>query len=190
MGGRWLDQGWYAGPGGHRLSGTLAGKLILNPGLQARLHDTFQVTWQPGGRYWLFQFAQGGAEVLLALLLAALALWLVRRRRRRCVMLLWSGTSTAPRCSGCWRSDGDGGRLLAIGWSARAHHPVQFGARRGPFPTRSRPRSRRCSRPTGMLLGAPLLGREYEQGTFRFAWTQGTGRTPLVRDAAQRARAG
>ena len=27
-----------------------------------------------------------------------------------------------------------------------------------------------------MFLGAPLLSREYEQGTFRFAWTQGTGR--------------
>jgi hypothetical protein len=30
---------------------------------------------------------------------------------------------------------------------------------------------------SGMFLGAPLLSREYEQGTFRFAWTQGTGRT-------------
>jgi hypothetical protein len=30
---------------------------------------------------------------------------------------------------------------------------------------------------TGMFLGAPLLSREYEQGTFRFAWTQGTSRT-------------
>ena len=26
---------------------------------------------------------------------------------------------------------------------------------------------------TGMFLGAPLLAREYQQGTFRFAWTQG-----------------
>jgi len=80
-GGRWLDQGWYAGPGGHRLSGTLAGKLVANPGLQAQLHTTFQVTWQPAGRYWLFQFSQGGAEVLAALLLGALAIWLVRRRK-------------------------------------------------------------------------------------------------------------
>jgi hypothetical protein len=80
-GGRWLDQGWYAGPGGHRLSGALAGKLIANPGLQARLHTTFQVTFQPGDRYWLFQLAQGGIEVLLAVVLAALAIWLVQRRR-------------------------------------------------------------------------------------------------------------
>ena len=28
----------------------------------------------------------------------------------------------------------------------------------------------------GMFLGAPLVSREYEQGTFRFAWTQGTSR--------------
>lgn len=28
----------------------------------------------------------------------------------------------------------------------------------------------------GMFLGAPLLAREYEAGTLRFAWTQGTGR--------------
>src|ERR1700761_4202117 len=28
----------------------------------------------------------------------------------------------------------------------------------------------------GMFLGAPLMSREYEQGTFRFAWTQGTSR--------------
>ena len=80
-GGRWLDQGWFAGPGGHRLSGTLSGKLILNPGLQAKLHTTFQVTFQPGHRYWLFQFIQAGVELLLALSLATLALWLIQRRR-------------------------------------------------------------------------------------------------------------
>jgi hypothetical protein len=78
--GAWLDQGWYAGPDGHRLSTSVVGKLIYNPGPQARLHATFQVTWQPGSRYWLFQFAQGGAELLLALLLGTLAIWLVRRR--------------------------------------------------------------------------------------------------------------
>jgi hypothetical protein len=49
--------------------------------LQARLHTTFQVTWQPGGRYWLFQLAQGGEELLLAVVLAALAIWLIQRRR-------------------------------------------------------------------------------------------------------------
>jgi hypothetical protein len=32
----------------------------------------------------------------------------------------------------------------------------------------------------GVFVGAPLLGRELETGTFRFAWTQGTGRTRWV----------
>jgi ABC-type transport system involved in multi-copper enzyme maturation permease subunit len=32
----------------------------------------------------------------------------------------------------------------------------------------------------GVFAGAPLLARELETGTFRFAWTQGTGRTQWV----------
>ncbi len=32
----------------------------------------------------------------------------------------------------------------------------------------------------GVFLGGPLLARELETGTFRFAWTQGTGRTRWV----------
>jgi hypothetical protein len=32
----------------------------------------------------------------------------------------------------------------------------------------------------GMFAGAPLLAREYEAGTFRFAWTQAAGRTRWV----------
>jgi hypothetical protein len=32
----------------------------------------------------------------------------------------------------------------------------------------------------GAFVGAPLLAREYESGTFRFAWTQGTGRVRWV----------
>jgi hypothetical protein len=32
----------------------------------------------------------------------------------------------------------------------------------------------------GVFTGAPLLARELETGTFRFAWTQGTGRTRWV----------
>ena len=76
----WLSQGWYTGPDGHRLSRAAAVRLSFNSGLMARLHDTFWVTYQPGSRYWLFQSVQGGAELLLALILGALAVWLVRRR--------------------------------------------------------------------------------------------------------------
>jgi ABC-type transport system involved in multi-copper enzyme maturation permease subunit len=32
----------------------------------------------------------------------------------------------------------------------------------------------------GVFLGAPLVAREIESGTFRFAWTQGTRRTQLI----------
>jgi hypothetical protein len=32
----------------------------------------------------------------------------------------------------------------------------------------------------GVFAGAPILGRELEAGTFRFAWTQGAGRTRLT----------
>jgi len=32
----------------------------------------------------------------------------------------------------------------------------------------------------GLFIGAPLLAREYESGTYRFAFTQGAGRTPLA----------
>jgi ABC-type transport system involved in multi-copper enzyme maturation permease subunit len=32
----------------------------------------------------------------------------------------------------------------------------------------------------GMFLGAPLLSREFESGTFRFGWTQGVGRVRLL----------
>ena len=49
---------------------------------------------------------------------------------------------------------------------------------------RHRPRSERCSsgcrRLIGAFAGAPLLARELETGTFRYAWTQGVGRTALA----------
>ena len=32
----------------------------------------------------------------------------------------------------------------------------------------------------GLFVGAPLLSREFESGTFRFTWTQGVGRTRFV----------
>jgi hypothetical protein len=78
--GAWVDQGWYAGPDGHPLNWAQLTKLWSSPRLMSYRHETFQVTWQPLGRYWLFQFSQGGAELLLALLLGMLAIWLVRRR--------------------------------------------------------------------------------------------------------------
>jgi hypothetical protein len=77
---RWLDQGWYADSTGHPLRGAALTRVLAHPGQLTQLHDTFQVTYQPVSRFWLFQSVQGGAELLLALLLGALAIWLVRRR--------------------------------------------------------------------------------------------------------------
>jgi hypothetical protein len=77
---RWLDQGWYADAHGHPLRGAALLRVIQHPWRLTQLHDTFWVTYQPANRFWLFQSVLGGAELLLALLLGALALWLVRRR--------------------------------------------------------------------------------------------------------------
>jgi hypothetical protein len=77
---RWLDQGWYADAHGHPLRGAALLQVIHQPWRLAQWHDTFWVSYQPGSRYWLFQSVQGGAELLLALLLGALAIWLVQRR--------------------------------------------------------------------------------------------------------------
>ena len=84
--GSWLDQGWYTGPDGHRLSEQTVTQLLdkytgTNPAWLTRLHDTFWVSYQPGGRYWIFQSILGGGTLLLALLLAAATVWVVRRRR-------------------------------------------------------------------------------------------------------------
>ena len=45
----------------------------------AQFHDTFWATYQPVSRFWLFQ-SGASAELLLALILGALAIWLVQRR--------------------------------------------------------------------------------------------------------------
>jgi hypothetical protein len=77
---RWLDQGWYADARGHPLRGAALLRVIHHPWRLAQFHDTFWATYQPVSRFWLFQSAQAGAELLLALILGALAIWLVQRR--------------------------------------------------------------------------------------------------------------
>ena len=79
--GSFLDQGWYTGPDGRQLSQAAAGRLQYHAGLMARRHDNFWVSYQPGHRYLLFQSAQGGTELLVAILLGVLAVGLIRRRR-------------------------------------------------------------------------------------------------------------
>jgi hypothetical protein len=80
--GSWLDQGWYTGPGGHRITGAGVHQLMtLSQRQLTERHLSFWVRYQPASRHGLLLFTQAGAEVLLALLLGALAVWLVRRRR-------------------------------------------------------------------------------------------------------------
>jgi hypothetical protein len=86
-----LLRGWYAGPDGRRLTGAPAEALInayqRSPAGRdwaawlSRHHDTFLVSYQPAGRYWIFQGVEAGALLLLALLLGAATIWLVVRSR-------------------------------------------------------------------------------------------------------------
>ena len=84
--GAWLDEGWYTTASGHRLSNGAVIQLLdkhagTGPAWLSRLHDTFWVTYQPGGRYWIFQVLLGGGTVLAALLLGAVTLAVIRYRR-------------------------------------------------------------------------------------------------------------
>jgi hypothetical protein len=84
--GAWLDQGWYSGADGRRLSNDAVNTLLAKHagtgrGWLARLHDTFWVTYQPGTRYWLFQLILAGGTLLAALALAAATIALIRHRR-------------------------------------------------------------------------------------------------------------
>ncbi len=84
--GAWLDQGWYASANGHRLSNGAVIQLLnkhagTSPAWLTRLHDTFWVSYQPGGRYWVFQAVVGGGTLLTALLLGAAIIGLIRYRR-------------------------------------------------------------------------------------------------------------
>ena len=84
--GGWLDQGWYTGPDGHRLSnGAVTALLNKHAGTGSawltRLHDSFWVSYQPASRYWLYQLILAGGTLLAALLLAIATIALIRHRR-------------------------------------------------------------------------------------------------------------
>ncbi|MBV9792363.1 MAG: hypothetical protein JO016_00360 [Actinobacteria bacterium] len=67
--------------------------------------------------------------------------------------------------------------LLAVGWADRADHAfLVSNARTVAFPASVQFAIAVLFGLIGVFLGGPLLSREYEQGTYRFAWTQGTGR--------------
>jgi uncharacterized protein (TIGR03382 family) len=83
--GSWPLRAWLAGPHGHPLGAFGPQRFAsLDPPAQNRWlaahHATLWASYQPSGRFWAFQSAEAGAAVLLALLLAAGTVWLVRRR--------------------------------------------------------------------------------------------------------------
>jgi hypothetical protein len=83
--GSWLNQGWFTGPGGHRISGGQVSQLMsMSMSMSLRQltarHISFWVSYQPASRYGLLVSVQAGLTVLLALILGALAIWLVRHR--------------------------------------------------------------------------------------------------------------
>ena len=85
--GGWALDAWFTAPGGRIVpvdSGALSPLWNLKPSAQpgwlASHHLTPWVSYQSAGRFWAFQGIEGGAAVLLALLLAAATVWLVRRR--------------------------------------------------------------------------------------------------------------
>ena len=90
--GSWQVTGWFAGPGGQRLSGQATQSMLnripvpvataparLRAWLGSR-HVTYWIGYQPASRYWLFQAA---AAVILITAAAAAALLAVRLATRR-----------------------------------------------------------------------------------------------------------
>lgn len=82
--GSWVLSSWLTAPGGRTVSWNTTSFWSLKPSRQLAWvtshHLTAWITYQSAGRFWLFQGIEGGAAVLIALLLAAGTVWLVRHR--------------------------------------------------------------------------------------------------------------
>ena len=90
----WVLNRWTTGPDGQVLSGAAMGRAVarmhaaLGPQTSpaAAMHWLARhgyVTWQryqPASRFWHFQLIESGWLLVLALLLGAATIWLVRRR--------------------------------------------------------------------------------------------------------------
>jgi hypothetical protein len=83
--GSWPLRSWITGPHG-RVPGSAAVNRVLSlrPSAQngwlASHHLTLWISYQPAGRFWIFQAIEGAIGLLLALLLGVATAWLVRRR--------------------------------------------------------------------------------------------------------------
>ena len=83
--GSWPLRTWVTGVHGRLPGGSAVQRFLsLSPPAENRWlaahHLTVWAAYQPAGRFWLFQAAEGGACLLLALALAAGTAWLVRRQ--------------------------------------------------------------------------------------------------------------
>jgi hypothetical protein len=83
--------GWFTRPGGHLVSAAQANSIVAHmpqkiatsdrvAGWLAAHHLVYWLAYQPGSRYWVFQFAEFGALLAAAGLLAGLTVTMVRRR--------------------------------------------------------------------------------------------------------------
>jgi hypothetical protein len=73
----WVISRWWTGPNGKTI--TSENKIIALINHPQRGYSQW-TTYQPGARYWHFQFIEGGWLLVLSLLLLAATIWLVRRR--------------------------------------------------------------------------------------------------------------
>jgi hypothetical protein len=73
----WVISQWWTGPSGKTI--TSESKIIALINHPARGYTQW-TTYEPGTRYWHFQFIEGGWLLALSLLLIAATIWVVRRR--------------------------------------------------------------------------------------------------------------
>jgi hypothetical protein len=73
----WVIHQWWTGPNGKTITNENQIIALIN---HARPGYAQWTTYQPGARYWHFQFIEGGWVLVLSLLLIAATVWLVRRR--------------------------------------------------------------------------------------------------------------
>jgi ABC-type transport system involved in multi-copper enzyme maturation permease subunit len=91
--GSWVVSGWYAGPGGGRLSNATVSDMqsqlyaSASQGAQkdpqqwlAQHHYAYWVSFQSASRFWIFQGVEAAVLLAFTILLAAGTVWLSRRR--------------------------------------------------------------------------------------------------------------
>jgi ABC-type transport system involved in multi-copper enzyme maturation permease subunit len=134
-------------------------------------------SYQPGGRFWTFQFIELALLLAVAALCTGLTYWLISGARLPSLIRDWP--------SWRWPSWGRSGREVALvlgAFGAAALVLLITGLRMHAGPRPLLPPSDRLDLLLlvplllGAFLGGPLVAREITQGTATFAWTQGVTR--------------